>query len=368
LASTFRNTIFEVNLNAISHNYIYFKNKLNPKTKIMAVVKAFAYGHGAIAVSKHLEEKGVDYLAVAFIDEGVEIYQSGVQLPILIFNPNPEEFEAIVDNKLEPTIYNLAFLKDFLVYLAKNNIKNYPIHIKLDTGMHRSGFLTNDLEELKTVINTDLISIKSIYSHLAASEDLAEKNFTQQQITFLKKNAAYISNNLYQKPLVHILNSAGIIHYPEAQFDMVRLGISLYGSSPLKKIQKKLQAVGSLKSVITQIRTIEKGETVSYNRKFKTTKKTTIATVPIGYADGINRRLGNGNSTVLVNGSLIPIVGTICMDSLMLDITNIDIQIGDVVLFFGAAYSVQKVAAALDTISYEIFTNVSKRVKRVYTK
>jgi alanine racemase len=368
LASTFRNTIFEVNLNAISHNYTFFKNKLNPKTKIMAVVKAFAYGHGAVAVSKHLEEIGIDYLAVAFIDEGVEIYQSGVQLPILIFNPNPEEFEAIVKNKLEPTVYNLAFLNDFLVYLAKNNIKSYPIHIKLDTGMHRSGFMTSDLEELKIIINTDLISIKSIYSHLAASEDLTENAFTQQQIVLFKKNAAYISTTLVQKPLFHILNSSGIIHYPEAQLDMVRLGISLYGSSSLKNIQKKLQAVGALKAVITQIRTIEKGETVSYNRKFKATKRTVIATVPIGYADGINRYLGNGNGTVLVNGSLVPIVGTICMDSLMLDITTVEVQIGDVVLFFGRKHSVQQLANVLNTISYEIFTNVSKRVKRVYTK
>jgi len=369
LASTFRNTTFEVNLNAISHNYTFFRNKLKPKTKLMAVVKAFAYGHGAIAVSKHLEIIGADYLAVAFIDEGVEIYQSGVELPILIFNPNPEEFEAIVKNKLEPTVYNLDFLKDFLTYLAQNNIENHPIHIKLDTGMHRSGFLGVDLEELKSILSkTTLVAVKSIYSHLAASEDLAEKAFTQAQIARFKKNAIYISNDLSQKPLFHILNSSGIIHYPEAQFDMARLGISLYGSSSLENIQKKLQAVGTLKSVITQIRTIAKGDTVSYKRKFIASGKTVIATVPIGYADGINRHLGNGNSTVLLNGSLVPIVGIICMDSLMLNITNSQAKIGDTVVFFGTNHPVQHISNVLGTINYEVFTNVSKRVKRVYTK
>ena len=369
MATTFRNTVFEVNLNALKHNYSFFRNQLNTNTKIMAVVKAFAYGHGAVAVSKELAVLGADYLAVAFIDEGVEIRKSGNSLPILIFNPNPEEFDAIVKYNLEPTIYNIDFLTHFTAYLTKNGLKNYPIHIKLDTGMHRSGFMKNDIEKLKkTLINTDTVLVKSIFSHLAASEDLSEKQFTLAQLKQFKQQAKSINNVLVNKPLLHVLNSAGIINYPEAQFDMVRLGISLYGSSSLEIVQKELHAVGTLKAIITQIRTIKKGETVSYNRKFKAQKKTIIATIPIGYADGINRHLGNSNGLVLINGSLASIIGTVCMDSLMIDVTEIQAAIGDEVVFFGKNHTAQEVAKSIGTITYEILANVSKRVKRIYIK
>ena len=366
MAATYRNTVFEVKLKALAHNYTFFSKQIAQKTKIMAVVKAFAYGHGAIAISKKLTQLQADYLAVAFIDEGVELVKNGIELPILIFNPNPEEFKAIVEYKLEPAVYNLDFLNEFIVFLKSKGIKNYPIHLKLDTGMHRSGFTAEAINNVLPLLQTNTVSVKSIFSHLAASEDENEKAFTLKQIALFKTLSEQLTIMLPYAPLLHILNSSGITNYPEAQFDMVRLGISLYGSSPLPKIQEQLQAVGSLKSVITQQRTIEQGETVSYNRKFKAQQKTVVATVPIGYADGINRHYGNSNGQVLVRKQLVPIIGTICMDSLMLDVTNIDAQIGDIVLFFGANYPVEKVAKQLNTITYEIFTSVSKRVKRCY--
>ncbi len=331
---------------------------------MMAVIKAFAYGHGAVAVAKKLTQLNADYLAVAFIDEGVELVKNNISLPILVFNPNPEEFEAIVAYKLEPAVYNLDFLKEFIAFLTVKGIKHYPIHIKLDTGMHRSGFTVSNISTLIKTLQTDTIHVVSIFSHLAASEAENEHAFTLKQIALFKTLSKQLTEQLPNTPLLHILNSAGIINYSEAQFDMVRLGISLYGSSSLPNIQDKLQTVGSLKSVITQLRTIEKGETVSYNRKFKALQKTVVATVPIGYADGISRKYSNGK--VLIGNQLAPIIGTICMDSLMLDVTDLQVKIGDSVLFFGNGYTVEKVAKQLNTITYEVFTSVSKRVKRCY--
>ena len=360
-------TVLEINLNAISHNLNFFKSKLAPKTKLMVMVKAFGYGNGGFEIAKLLEHHKVDYLGVAFADEGISLKSSGINLPIMVLNPETTSFPAIIQNQLEPEIYSIKGLKAFLKIAEQKNLHLFPIHIKLDTGMHRLGFEEENLSELiATLQGNENVKVKSILSHMATSDDLKHPEFALSQIELFEKLSSKLMAELKINPIRHILNTSGISNFPEAQYDMVRLGIGIYGISNDASEQKELENVGTLKSIISQIRTIQKGESVGYGRRFIASGETKIATIPIGYADGIWRSWGNGLGYVTVNDKKASIVGSVCMDMLMVDVTNIDCKEGNSVIIFGENPSVSFMAKQLNTIPYEILTSISQRVKRVF--
>jgi len=360
-------TVLEVNLNAISHNLSFYKSKLKPSTKMMVMVKAFGYGSGGFEIAKLLEHHKVDYLGVAFADEGISLKNAGIMLPIMVLNPETTSFSAIIQYKLEPEIYSLKGLKAFLKIAEQRHLKHFPIHIKLDTGMHRLGFEEGNLDELiATLKGNKFVTVKSVLSHMATSDDLKHKDFANSQINLFEKLSAKLMNELQIKPIRHILNTSGISNFPQAQFDMVRLGIGLYGVSNDAEEQKYLENVGTLKSIISQIRTIQTGESVGYGRRFVANKPTKIATIPIGYADGISRHWGNGVGFVTINTQKATIVGSICMDMLMVDVTEISCKEGDSAIIFGESPNVSFIAEKLQTIPYEILTSISQRVKRIF--
>ena len=360
-------TVLEINLNAISHNLNFFKSKLAPKTKMMVMVKAFGYGNGGFEIANLLEHHKVNYLGVAFSDEGIALKNAGIMVPIMIMNPETTSFSAIIQHHLEPEIYSIKGLKAFLKIAELKKLKHFPIHLKIDTGMHRLGFEEEHLEELIQILrNNETVEIKSILSHMATSDDLNNDAFTKSQIKLFEKLSSYIQNELKIKPIRHLVNTSGISNYPEAQYDMVRLGIGLYGISNDEEEQKSLETVGTLKSVISQIRTIEEGESVGYSRRFIANKTTKVATIPIGYADGIRRSWGNGVGYVVINNQQAKIIGSICMDMLMVDVTDIDCKEGNSVIVFGENPTVNYIAKQLNTIPYEILTSISQRVKRVF--
>jgi alanine racemase len=360
-------TVLEINLNAISYNLNFFKSKLKPNVKIMVMVKAFGYGSGGLEIAKLLEHHKVDYLGVAFADEGISLKNGGIHLPIMVLNPENTSFTAIIQHQLEPEIYCLKGLYAFLKIAKQKNLKRFPIHVKLDTGMHRLGFEENTIEELITVLKgNDSVEIKSILSHLATSDDVQYHDFALSQINLFDKWSSKISNELGINPIRHILNTSGISNFPDSQFNMVRLGIGLYGVSNDSAEQKQLENVGTLKSVISQIRTISAGESVGYGRKFMADKETKVATIPIGYADGISRAWGNGVGFVTIKEKKASILGSICMDMLMVNISDIDCTEGDNVIVFGESPTVSYIAKKLNTIPYEVLTSISQRVKRVF--
>lgn len=360
-------TVLEINLNAISHNLNFYKSKLAPKTKMMVMVKAFGYGNGGFEIAKLLEHHKVDYLGVAFADEGISLKSAGITVPIMVLNPESTSFSALIQHQLEPEIYSIKGLKAFLKIAEQKKLKYFPIHIKLDTGMHRLGFEEENLTELiQTLKGNETVQIKSILSHMATSDDLKHDVFSKSQIALFEKLSTQLQTSLNIKPIRHILNTSGITNYPEAQYDMVRLGIGLYGISNDYEEQKELENVGTLKSIISQIRTIEKGESVGYGRRFIAEKETIIATIPIGYADGIRRSWGHGVGYVVINNKQAKIIGSICMDMLMVDVTNIDCKEGQTVIVFGENPTVNFMAKQLNTIPYEILTSISQRVKRVF--
>ena len=360
-------TVLEINLNAISHNLSFFKSKLKPETKLMVMVKAFGYGSGGFEIAKLLEYHKVDYLGVAFADEGISLKSAGITLPIMVLNPENTSFPAIIEHNLEPEIYSIKGLRAFLKIAEQKNLQHFPVHIKLDTGMHRLGFQENDLEELiATLKNTPSIKVKSILSHMATSDDLVHHEFAKSQIALFEKLSSRIVNELSINPIRHILNTSGISNYPEAQYDMVRLGIGLYGVSNDTSETKYLENVGTLKSIISQIRTIQAGESVGYGRRFMADKETKIATIPIGYADGIPRSWGNETGYIMIKNQKANIVGSICMDMLMVNVSEIDCLEGDSVIIFGENPNVTYIAEKLGTIPYEILTGISHRVKRVF--
>lgn len=360
-------TVLEINLNAISHNLNFFKSKLKPKTKMMVMVKAFGYGNGGFEIAKLLEHHKVDYLGVAFADEGISLKNDGIKLPIMVLNPESTSFAAIIQHQLEPEIYSLKGLNAFLKIAEQKKLKNYPIHIKLDTGMHRLGFEEEHFPELISRLKDNkTVLVKSILSHMATSDDLDHHEFALEQIVLFEKLSAQLMDELKIKPIRHILNTSGISNYPKAQYNMVRLGIGLYGISNDPEEQHNLQNVGTLKSIISQIRTIEANESVGYGRRFIAKKTTRIATVPIGYADGISRHWGNGVGYIMVHNQKAPIVGSICMDMLMADVTDIACLEGDSVIIFGENPTVIHMAEKLQTIPYEILTSISQRVKRIF--
>ena len=360
-------TVLEINLNAISHNLNFYKSKLKPETKLMVMVKAFSYGNGGFEIAKLLEHHKTDYLGVAFADEGISLKNAGITLPIMVLNPENTSFSAIIQHGLEPEIYSIKGLNAFLKIAAQKKLENYPIHIKLDTGMHRLGFEQNNINELIfTLKENKFVKVKSILSHLATSDDLLHKDFALSQIAFFEQLSSKLMSELKIKPIRHILNTSGISNFPQAQYDMVRLGIGLYGVSNDREEQKFLENVGTLKSIISQIRTIPAGDSVGYGRRFVAEKPTKIATIPIGYADGISRHWGNETGFVTINNKKAKIVGSICMDMLMVDATEIKCKEGDPVVIFGESPTVIYIAEQLKTIPYEILTSISQRVKRVF--
>ncbi|GAB7086453.1 bifunctional UDP-N-acetylmuramoyl-tripeptide:D-alanyl-D-alanine ligase/alanine racemase [Marinifilum fragile] len=358
-------TVLEVDLNAMVHNLNYFRSLLKPQTKLTVMVKAFSYGSGSVEIANLLQYHRVDYLAVAIADEGVELRNAGINIPIIVMNPEPHSFETMIEYNLEPEIYNLKILHEFQQALRKNVVKNYPIHIKLDTGMHRMGFMELELDDLIAQIqNNDHFYIRSVFSHLAGADEEQHDDYTRYQIQLFKQWSDKIRQNFSYTIDRHVLNSAGIERFADAQFEMVRLGIGLYGVSAVH--QDKLMNVSTLKTTISQIKTVSKENTIGYGRKGVLEKDARIGVIPIGYADGFSRKLSNGLGKVLVNGKLCPVVGNVCMDMSMIDLSDVEAREGDAVTIFGNDYPVSQMAEQLDTIPYEILTTVSRRVKRIY--
>jgi alanine racemase len=360
-------TILEINLDAITHNFNYFKSKLKPDVKMMVMVKAFGYGNGGLEIAKLLEHHKVNYLGVAFADEGISLKNGGITLPIMVLNPESTSFPSIIQYQLEPEIYSLKGLNAFLKIAREKNLKDFPIHIKIDTGMHRLGFEDNTIDELIAALKgNSTVRVQSILSHLATSDDLQHFDFVNKQINLFEKLSSKLMSELNINPIRHILNTSGISNFPDAQFNMVRLGIGLYGVSNNPAEQKYLENVGTLKSIISQVRTIPAGDSVGYGRRFMAEQETKIATIPIGYADGISRLWGNEVGFVMIKNQKAKIVGSVCMDMLMVNVSHIDCKEGDSVIIFGESPTVIEMAEALKTIPYEIMTSISQRVKRVF--
>jgi alanine racemase len=362
-------TQLEINLDALQHNLSYYKNKIGLETKLMVMIKAFAYGAGAVEIGQILQQQGVDYLTVAYTDEGIELRNNGIYTPIMVMNPQVEEFAKLIEYSLEPEIYSFELLRALDEYCLVNE-QNIKIHIKLDTGMKRLGFEKQEIDKLADhLAEMPQLWVVSIMSHLVGSENLKHEIFTKNQISQFTKMAQRLSEKLGYKPLLHIANSAAIENYPEAKLNMVRLGISLYGISKNKKEIKKIENVLTLKTYISQIKTVAENETVGYGRKGKVNKKSTIATLAIGYADGYPRSLGMGKGEFEINGELCPTIGAICMDMTMVDISHLKhVETGDKALAFGGKIQLSKMAVKAKTIPYEIMTNMSNRIKRVYIK
>lgn len=358
-------TILEIDMNALVHNLNVYRSLLMPSTKMMIMVKAFSYGSGDVEIARMLQFHNVDYLAVAVADEGIELRQAGIYIPIIVMNPEEQSFQNMIDYQLEPNIYNLSLLQKFERAVIQNARTQIPIHIKLDTGMNRLGLKSE--KEVDTLADylteNNNLTVKSVFSHLVGSDDHSFDAFTKEQIDKFKKLSDHLISHIGYSIDCHILNSAGIERFPEYQMNMVRLGIGLYGVSatalPLKHIS-------TFRSVVSQVKTAMPGETVGYSRKGTINRETQVAIIPVGYADGLDRKLGNRNGEAWINGKKVPIIGNICMDMLMLDVTGVDTKPGDAVEFFGRNIPVTEVASRAGTIPYEILTGISQRVKRVY--
>jgi len=357
-------TIMEVDLGAMVHNLNFFRSRLKSNVKLMVMVKAFAYGSGSEEVAGLLQYHKVDYLGVAYADEGVELRKNHILLPIMVMNPAEESFHQLLKYDLEPEVYSISILKSLLQFLDGKFCK---VHLKLDTGMHRLGFEEQHLAELIQLLKSNRnISVAAIFSHLAGADAGVHDYFSRDQATRFGIMATRLKEELQIKPILHLLNSPGILRFPDLQFDMVRLGIGLYGVDPTDEKFDQLRPVATLKTIISQIKVIQYGESIGYGRKGKANQQMIIATIAIGYADGFNRSFSNGAGKVLVNGTLAPVIGNVCMDMTMIDITGIAAKEGDEVIIFGKELPIQKVAASINTIPYEILTNTSERVKRIF--
>jgi alanine racemase len=358
-------SVLEIHLEALQHNFNFFKRRLTKSTKILGVVKAFAYGSDAILIAKYLEEIGAHYLAVAYTKEGIVLRKTGIKLPILVLHPQEKSLNQLVENNLEPNIYNLDILKTFIAVAKAYNKKGYPIHLKFNTGLNRLGFSVKEIDTVFNLINkTPSVKVTSVLSHLAASEDLNEKDFTNNQISLFKDIITATEKALDYTPLFHLLNTSGVVNYPEAQFDMVRIGIGLYGFGNDDAITKQLKSVGILKSCISQINFLKKGDSIGYNRAHFAKNAMRIATIPIGHADGISRQLGNGKGYVYINNQKAFIVGNVCMDMLMVDVSNINCKEGDEVVVYKDQQHVEDLAKLQNTIPYELLTAISQRIVR----
>ena len=360
-------TILETNFSALENNLNLYKSHLDNKTKIMAVIKADAYGSGSISISEYLEQKGVDYLAVALIDEAIKIRKSGCNLPLMVFNIHNDSFRKLWDYNLEPEIYSLSLLKSLSSFAEEQNI-TLNIHLKLDTGMRRLGIEENEIVELLKILAFSNLHITSIFSHLSASENDQYDDFTNGQVSRFKTMYKQIVEVLGYRPKRHILNTGGVIRFPQYQFEMIRLGLGLYGIDETQEVKNELEKVHNLKAKILQIKHLKKGETTGYSRSGKALDDTTIATISIGYADGLMRSSGNGKHSVYLNGQFCPTIGNICMDVMMIDISHVPhVKIYDEVEIFGKNVPLEDLAKACGTISYEIISRIAPRVKRIYT-
>ncbi len=359
-------TILEIDENAVLHNLNFFKNRLRPETKVCAVVKAISYGSDAVQIAKIVENQ-VDYFAVAYADEGIELRNAGIKTPILVLYPQIQNIKLITEHLLEPSLYNYDILEAFFSFADAHNIINYPIHIKFNTGLNRLGFSKADIPTLVSKIKASNNSkgIMSMFSHLGASEDHNEVDFTRGQINTFKRIITEFTEALGYRPQVHTLNTSGVINYADAQFDMVRIGIGLYGFGNEPEITAQLKNTHNLTSTICQIHKVKTGESVGYNKGFIAEKDTCVAVVPIGHADGIPRCLGHNKGSVVINHKTAPIIGNVCMDIILVDVTDIDCKVGDKTIIFNHQDQINKLAEQSNTISYEILTAISRRIKRV---
>lgn len=358
--------VLEIDLDAIKHNLHFLRSNLSKQTGIIAMIKAAAYGSSSFEIAHFLQQWEVDYLGVAYIDEGATLRENGIQLPIMVMNPSPNCFDKLLAHQLEPVIYSLPVLKAWKQFIHDKSAST-NIHIKLDTGMHRLGFMEHEVAEMVRIIKgMPQVNVKSVLSHLSAPGNQRQDAYTHAQAALFKQLTTYMESQLGAPILKHLLNTAGGLHYPTYEFDMVRLGIGLYGFS--KKVQQHLQIASTLKTTISQIKEIPTGATIGYERKGVASKHTKIAILAIGYADGFRRALSNGRGKVWVNGQLAPVIGNVCMDMTMIDITGIPAQEGDEVVIFGKDHPTTEMALAAGTIVYEILTNISERIKRVYYK
>ena len=356
----------EINLDSCLENYRYFRSKLEASTRLLVLVKANAYGHGAVQFASLMEQAGANYLAVAYPVEGIELRQAGIKSPIMVLTAGTDSFEQIVNYGLEPGIPNMCSLRILCEVLEKRGVTDFPVHIKIDTGMHRLGFMSDEIPELLEFLSScRSVKVKSVYSHLAAADDPSCDDFTIGQIRLFQTNADRLTESLGYKPLYHILNSAGIERFPEYQFDMVRLGIGIYGVSSLPGT--RLATVASFKCKVLQIKTLKPEDgTIGYGRHGKIASEgTVIATIPVGYADGLDRHLSCGKGSFMVNGHRVPTIGNICMDMTMLDVTGVDVKVGDTVTIFGEEPAITELADILGTIPYEFLTSVPRRIERI---
>jgi alanine racemase len=357
-------TVMEIDLSCVVHNLNYFKSRLKPGVKLMVMVKAFAYGSGSEEVANLLQYHQVDYLGVAYADEGIELRKNRITLPIMVMNPSEESFPALLEYNLEPEIYSLKILRAFVRFLGRRSCK---VHIKFDTGMHRLGFEEQDMSELISILKSHPgILIASVFSHLAGSDEAEHDAFSKEQVSIFNARYEQLSTSLQQRPVRHVLNSPGILRFPEFQFEMVRLGIGLYGVDPTDEKKADLQPVATLKTVISQVRKVPAGQSIGYGRKGRAANDMVIATIAIGYADGFSRAFSRGVGVVLVNGKRAPVVGNVCMDMTMVDVTGMEANEGDEVIIFGKDLPIGEVAERIKTIPYEILTSTSERVKRVF--
>jgi alanine racemase len=360
-------TVLEINLSSVLHNLQQYQQVLQPAAKIMAMVKASSYGSGSYEIASLLQFHKCDYLAVAYADEGVELRKGGISLPIMVMNPEISSFDAMLQFALEPDIYSFELLQAFEAHLRKEGLQQYPVHIELETGMNRLGFDTGSMALLGEQLGAGNCKVQTVFTHLAASEDPASDDFTLQQAQQYFAAVAELQTHIKYPFIRHMANSAAILRHPHLQLDMVRLGIGLYGIDSAATHRLDLREVSTLKTTIAQVKPLKKGETVGYGRKGVAARDSVIATVRLGYADGYPRRLGNGAGKMMVNGKLVPVIGSVCMDMTMLDITGIgQVEQGDEVIVFGPQLSVAQVAQWAATIPYEIMTGISQRVKRVY--
>lgn len=361
-----KETVLEIDLKALAHNYNYLRSILQPQTKFMAVVKAFAYGTDAETIALKLQDLGVDYFAVAYTNEGVALRDAGVTKPILVLHPQPIHFKTIIERCLEPNMYSFKILNDFIRSAEADKQTNYPVHIKFNTGLNRLGFKPLDANSIITQLRqTKAVKPVSLFSHLAASEDLNEAAFTTTQIDRFNTISERFKTH-FPEIKTHLCNTSGILNYPQAHCNMVRSGIGLYGFGNDAKHNANLKPIACLKSVVSQIHDIAVGESVGYNRAFVADKPMQTATIPLGHADGINRIYGHRNGFVYINNQKADIVGNVCMDMIMVDVTNLDCQEGDEVIIFNGIYTAENLAENAKTISYELITSVSRRVKRTF--
>ncbi|MBK6265896.1 bifunctional UDP-N-acetylmuramoyl-tripeptide:D-alanyl-D-alanine ligase/alanine racemase [Marivirga sp. S37H4] len=359
-------TVLEINLNAITHNLNFYRAKLKPRVKTMAMVKAFAYGSGSHEIANWLQYQKVDYLAVAYADEGVTLRRHGIYLPIMVMNPGLLSFELLAQYDLEPELYSIEIFQEYANFIRGKGLPS-KVHIKLDTGMHRLGFEQHEMTQLFELLrNNPLIKVASIFSHLVGSDEAIHNGFSAKQAFAFKKMSEELINVLNYRPILHLLNSPGISRFPDFQFDMVRLGVGLHGVDATQLHQDRLLSVSVLKTVISQVKNVKQGETIGYSRKGVAEKNIKIATIAIGYADGFDRKFSNGVGKVSIKGQLAAVIGNVSMDMCMVDITDIDCKAGDEVIIFGKSPTLLELAKSIDTIPYEILTNVSDRVKRVF--